>query len=258
MREDLHEDVAVLRMAAKLKTRPEHIVGYLHRFWGWVSRNVSPDDGGNCPAGCVIGVPIESVEMILSLPGFLTLMVEAGWLIYEESSSSNGGEPLIQIPKFDRHLSQSAKKRAQDTEKKRGQRTNAGHDVGHEQDKRPAVVPLGAGRNRGPEKRREEKNIKGDNTAGARLSKKTRDEFDRWLSWRAAQTNVLRLDEITAETIEYAFSQAETAHGADHVAACVTNSIERNCRDNVPWWTIRDRDGPPGKARRTKTIPDDF
>ena len=118
MRESLYEDPAVLKMAHLRGERPEHIVGYLHRFWSWVSRNMSPENRDKCPAASVTGVPLLSVESVLNLPKFLDTMCQVGWLEYDDS----GPEPIITIPKFERHLSQSAKRRALEAEKKRLQR----------------------------------------------------------------------------------------------------------------------------------------
>ena len=145
IREDLHEDPAVLRMAAALETRPEHVVGYCLRFWGWVSRNVSLENRDTCPSASVVGVPILSIESVLQLPGFLPLLREVGWLEYDETE-----KPIVvTIPKFERHLSETAKQRALAAEKKRRQRA----------EKRPDSVPEKTGqvslKNR--DQRREEK-----------------------------------------------------------------------------------------------------
>jgi len=110
MREALHEDPAVLAMANGLATRPEHVVGYCHRFWSWVSRN--------CHDGTVTGVTIEALESVINLPGFLSMMCQVGWLEYRVEN----GKPLIVIPKFDRHLSQGAKNRALSAERQRAAR----------------------------------------------------------------------------------------------------------------------------------------
>lgn len=107
MREDLHEDPAVLQMANKLGARPEHVVGYCHRFWSWVSRN--------CHDGSVTNVTLVSVESVLGLPNFLHLLCDVGWLEYIESTSGT----KILIPNFERHMSQSAKARALATSRKR-------------------------------------------------------------------------------------------------------------------------------------------
>jgi hypothetical protein len=99
MREDLHEDPAVLSMARRLECRPEAIVGYCHKFWSWVSRQ--------CHDGSVTGVTLRDLGDVLSLPGFPELLVEVGWLEYQDSDEN----PVISIPKFDRHLSQGSKTR---------------------------------------------------------------------------------------------------------------------------------------------------
>lgn len=117
VREDLHEDPAVLRMASQLKTRPEHVVGYCIRFWAWVSRN--------CHGGSVTGVTLLSVETVLNLPGFCDMLVTCGWLEYSEAS----GEPVITIPKYDRHLSEGAKERALAAERKANERKRKGENV---------------------------------------------------------------------------------------------------------------------------------
>lgn len=110
MREDLHEDPAVLWMAQQLKVRPETVVGYCHRFWGLVSRQTGD--------GCLVGPTLLSLGDVIGLPGFPELLLQAEWLDYDES----GDKPITRIPKFERHLSEGAKARALASEKKRRQR----------------------------------------------------------------------------------------------------------------------------------------
>ena len=139
MREDLHEDPAVLRIASKLgNSRPEHVVGYLLRFWSWISRNTVD--------GVVEGVRLEDIEAVLNLPNFCRLLCEVGWLEFIESPA---GCRLI-VPNFERHLSNSAKRRATETRKKQAQRAC------------PDFVPMATGQKPDKtgtreEKRREEK-----------------------------------------------------------------------------------------------------
>ncbi len=111
MREDLHEDPAVLWMAQELDVRPETIVGMCHRFWGLVSRQTRD--------GCLRGPRLASLGNVLGLPGFPELLIRAGWLEYDDS---NPEMPITTIPQFERHLSESAKKRVLEAEKKRKQR----------------------------------------------------------------------------------------------------------------------------------------
>ncbi|MGI9507635.1 MAG: hypothetical protein ACR2RE_31735 [Geminicoccaceae bacterium] len=145
MREDLFEDPAVLWMAQRLGVRPETVVGYCHRFWGLVSRQTLD--------GCLPGVSLLSLGNVIALPGFPELLVEAGWLEYDDSDPDR---PVVTIPKFERHLSESAKKRALTAEKKRLQRAERQDLSPLGEDK----CPKNAGQKRGPEKRREEKSNK--------------------------------------------------------------------------------------------------
>lgn len=111
MREDLHEDPAVLWMAQQLDTRAEMVVGYCHRFWGLVSRQTCD--------GCLKGPTLLSLGTVLGLPGFPELLVEAGWLEYDDSDPNM---PVVTIPKFEVHLSESAKKRALAAQRKQKER----------------------------------------------------------------------------------------------------------------------------------------
>lgn len=123
MRLDLNEDPAILEIAHRLETRPEHVVGYCHRFWSWASRNLvlnlSLENGDICPDAVLRGVPIESIESALNLPGFLVHLTRVGWLKYESEGPTG---PTLTVPNFDRWLSQSAKARLVATQKKRRQR----------------------------------------------------------------------------------------------------------------------------------------
>jgi len=130
IREDLNEDPAVLRMAIAMNERPEHIVGYCTKFWAWISRNVSPESRDNCPAASVTGVPLLSLEVALNLPGFLTALLAVDWLEYDDGAGTADGQPIIHVPKLERHLSESAKKRALEAEKKRKQRAGKSPKAG--------------------------------------------------------------------------------------------------------------------------------
>jgi len=114
MRIDLMEDPAVMQMADKLGVREEVVVGYCHAFWSWVSRQIGD--------GMATGVSLVSLGRRLNLPGFPEMLVEVGWLEYTESDPDYGGNPVIRIPKFERHLSESAKKRAVKAKQKQAER----------------------------------------------------------------------------------------------------------------------------------------
>jgi len=70
MRLDLPEDPAVMRMADELGVREEVVVGYLHAFWSWVSRQ--------CNGESVTGVTLLSLGRRLNLHGFPELLCDVG------------------------------------------------------------------------------------------------------------------------------------------------------------------------------------
>ncbi len=137
MRMDLAEDPAVMEMAERMNVREEVIVGYCHSFWSWVSRQ--------CHADSVTGVTLVSLGRRINLPGFPELLCDVGWLEYDES----GPRPVIRIPKFERHLSESAKKRANSAIRQKRCRDSVTEMSRSERDKSVTRE----------EKRREEKNI---------------------------------------------------------------------------------------------------
>ena len=115
IRIDIHEDPDVLKLARLMGsgTRPEVAVGYLVRFWGWVSR--STDNG------VIQGAILEDIESVLNMPNFLGYLQRIGWLEYIESTDG----PCIIIPNFDTWLSESAKKRVKNTAQKRKKRSES-------------------------------------------------------------------------------------------------------------------------------------
>ena len=159
IREDIHEDPAILKISRRLKTRPEHVVGYCVRFWGWVSRN--------CVDGFVPDVSLDDVESVLNLPHFLHHLCDVGWLDFVETPTKMG----LKIPNFDRHLSDGAKKRALETRKKQQQRVTAKRVPQVSPKKRDKI-----GTTAGPEKRREE-NIYNVRTLSVRPKEKDKEEI---------------------------------------------------------------------------------
>lgn len=119
----------VLRVAAKLGVHPDHAFGLCFRFWCWCDDNLN-----SCNA---VGVTDVMLDALLDRDGIATALIEVGWLQVRNGS--------LVIPNFDRHLSESAKKRglsAKRTADSRSRKSNATNVT--------EVLP---------EKRREEKNI---------------------------------------------------------------------------------------------------
>jgi len=99
MRVDLRDDPAVIAIAAATDLDEDTVVGKLHKLWSWANRHTTD--------GNAAGVTLFWIDRYLSATGFSQAMVEAGWML--EMTQSGGG---IRFPAFDRHNSESAKRRA--------------------------------------------------------------------------------------------------------------------------------------------------
>lgn len=106
MRADLHTHPKVVRMASALKADRLRIVGGLHS--AWCLFDVHSVDG------YLDGYSPETLDDLIGFPGFARAMMAVGWL--EED-----GESLV-MPRFEAHNGQSAKRRAQDADRKRNVR----------------------------------------------------------------------------------------------------------------------------------------
>lgn len=93
----------VLQIADALAVHPDHAFGLCVRFWCWVDDQMSQE----CHTNSVTFVTLDSV---VGHNGFTEQLVAVGWL------ELNGTG--VRIPHFDRHLSKSAKKRAEDRRRK--------------------------------------------------------------------------------------------------------------------------------------------
>lgn len=106
MRADLHTHPKVVRMASALKADRLRIVGGLHS--AWCLFDVHSVDG------FLDGYSADTLDDLIGFPGFARAMIAVGWLDEE-------GESLV-MPRFDAHNGQSAKRRAQDADRKRERR----------------------------------------------------------------------------------------------------------------------------------------
>ncbi|MCM7837830.1 DnaT-like ssDNA-binding domain-containing protein [Enterobacter asburiae] len=106
MRADLHTHPKVVRMASALKADRLRIVGGLHS--AWCLFDVHSVDG------FLDGYSADTLDDLIGFPGFSRAMMAVGWL--EEN-----GESLV-MPRFEAHNGQSAKRRAQDADRKRSVR----------------------------------------------------------------------------------------------------------------------------------------
>jgi len=103
MRSDLFTHPKVVRMASALKADRLRVVGGLMSVWCLFDAH-SAD-------GKIEGYDFGTVDELLNWPGFATSMSAVNWLAQD-------GESLV-LPDFDKHNGQSAKRRAQDADRKR-------------------------------------------------------------------------------------------------------------------------------------------
>jgi hypothetical protein len=103
MSTDLRTHPKVVRIASALKADRLRVVGGLHAVWCLFDAH-SED-------GSLDGYSLEALDDLLGWPGFSAAMVDVGWI--EESPQG------IDLPRFENHNGQSAKRRAQETERKR-------------------------------------------------------------------------------------------------------------------------------------------
>lgn len=113
MRVDLFTHPKVVRMASALKADTLRTVGGLMSAWCLFDAH-SVD-------GRIEGYSSEYLDEHLRWPGFSAAMIAVGWL-FEDSQA-------LELPSFDTHNGASAKRRAQDAERKRNVRKVSASDA---------------------------------------------------------------------------------------------------------------------------------
>ncbi len=103
MRSDLITHPKVVRIMSALKADKLRVIGGLHAVWCLFDMH-SVD-------GTLEGYTPEILDSHLGWPGFSAEMAKIGWLEIKHES--------LATPRFDEHNGQSAKRRAQETERKR-------------------------------------------------------------------------------------------------------------------------------------------
>ena len=195
----------VMELAEILEISPHQTVGHLIQFWCWVDRNLSPE----CP---LVKGTKRGLDRVAGVDGFGTALETVGWLQVEEG--------MISVPNYDAHLSQSAKKRANDQRKKAKQRSKASPKC-HQN------VPPSKGQNGGPEKRREEKSIR-EREKGENQNINLSDSMNAaWTKWKLhSMEKGKTVNEISEESQLLKLAQAYPDE-ADRVAA-IEHAIEKN------------------------------
>jgi hypothetical protein len=96
MRHDLVDDPAVVLIASRTSIDEYGVVGRLQKLWSWADRHTVD--------GNAMSVTRSWIDRYVSCSGFADAMFEADWL--------EGDDGAIDIPKFEVHNGESAKKRA--------------------------------------------------------------------------------------------------------------------------------------------------
>lgn len=109
MRVDLQTHPKVFRMVSALQADRLRIIGGLHIAWSIFDTH--SDDG------VLHGYSVEAMDAVIGWPGFTQAMVEVEWASIDEDGS-------LVMPRFDEHNGASAKRRANDSERKRNDRKN--------------------------------------------------------------------------------------------------------------------------------------
>lgn len=135
--------VEVIALASILGIHPDHAFGLCFRFWAWCDEALRD--------GHARGMTLCALDAIFGHPGFVPALVEVGWL-----NDRNGA---LEVPNFDRHLSQSAKNRALAAERAKTSRAARHANVTRtSRANRDATVTKSAPEERRGEKRREDPN----------------------------------------------------------------------------------------------------
>lgn len=107
MRADLRRHPKVVRMASALDADKFRVIGGLHAVWSLFDEQTED--------GLLEGYSPKALDDEISWPGFADAMQAIGWLEYDK-------EYGLFAPEFDEHNGQSAKRRAQETKRKRKER----------------------------------------------------------------------------------------------------------------------------------------
>lgn len=107
MRMDLPSHPKVVRILSATGSDKFRVIGGLHAVWSVF--DIHSEDGE------LVGYTPETMDHIIGWDKFSAAMIAVGWLYYD-------GDKTLTMPDFEAHNGQSAKKRAEEAERKRKRR----------------------------------------------------------------------------------------------------------------------------------------
>lgn len=115
----------MLALASCLNVTVEKAFFLCFRFWSWAD--------SNCLDGVIRNVPLSAIDSALGLAdGFANALLKCGWLAQRDNT--------LTIPRFSRHLGQSAKKRATSAERQSRQRSRNERDGERDENVTPSSL----------------------------------------------------------------------------------------------------------------------
>lgn len=111
MRIDLQTHPKVFRIVSALKADRLRVIGGLHIAWSIFDTH--------CDDGVLVGYTPEAMDAVIGWPGFTQAMIDVEWASINEAGS-------LVMPRFQEHNGASAKRRANDNERKRASRKETG------------------------------------------------------------------------------------------------------------------------------------
>ena len=117
MRSNLRTHPKVVRMSSTLQCDALQVIGALWAVWSIADEHASVHES----CGHLDGYTLADMSAVIGFPGFAEAMQRVGWV---SECEEHDGKCLI-FPNFDTHNGQSAKRRAEDTERKRSARSGA-------------------------------------------------------------------------------------------------------------------------------------
>lgn len=109
MRKDLLTSGKVVRMASALQADRFRIIGGLLSVWSLF--DTQTEDGR------IDGYKLSTVDELIGWPGFAKAMADVEWLVDDGAS--------VTVPRYDDHMSASAKRRCQEATRKRDERARS-------------------------------------------------------------------------------------------------------------------------------------